>query len=98
MESKETLYKQEIVELTELLKSAWHDLRNALIGAKVEIEGSYLAGFMEDEEGGAYGVILTAEKKIIRFVYKDHAINITPVDSPEEILGEFPQIHVALTM
>ena len=46
MESKETLYKQEIIELTELLKSAWHDLRNALIGAKVEIEGSYLAGFI----------------------------------------------------
>lgn len=98
MESKETLYKQEIIELTELLKSTWHDLRNALIGAKVEIEGSYLAGFMEDEEGGAFGVILTAEKKIIRFVYRDHVINMTPVNTPEEISDEFPQIHVALTM
>lgn len=94
MESKKALYQQEIIELTDLLKTEWHHLRNALIETKVDLEGSYLAGYVEDEGRAEYGVMLTSEKKIIRFVYKDNVMNLTAVNTPEEIAGEFPQIHV----
>ena len=61
----EELYKQEILELTELLKEdeGWEDLRNVLVLKGFDLTQILLVSFMENEEENEYGVIVTSGYK-----------------------------------
>ena len=51
------LYKQEVLELTELLKNdeEWEDLRNILIQKGFNLSKTVLVSFVEDDKGNEYG-------------------------------------------
>jgi hypothetical protein len=93
------LYRQEVLELTELLNNDWADLRDLFIENKIDLNGAYLAAYLEDEEDGSeHGVLLTADKKILRFVVDDGNMILTPIQKQEDILDEFPQVTAALAL
>ncbi|OQP58086.1 hypothetical protein A3860_07090 [Niastella vici] len=100
MDSQEKeLYREEVLELTELLNSEWEDLRELLVESNVNLKGAYLAGYFEDEDEGAeHGVILTADKKLIRFVALDGEITLEPVQDQAALEDEFPSVTVALEL
>lgn len=90
-------YKEEILELTELLNTEWSDLRD-ILSKEIDLEGANLCGYFEDEEDGEYGVILTRTKEIYQFSIQDGALNINRIDKVEDIEDEFPQVLVAIKM
>lgn len=61
---KKNLLKQEVEELTQLLREAseWKDLRRAVIDEGLPIDRVLLAGFHEDEVGHEFGALVNAER------------------------------------
>ncbi len=103
----EELYKQEIIELTELLNKDedWEDLKNILIQAKIDLNMIVLVSFMEDDEENEYGVIVSKDLKISEYVRKtqegkNNIENFKMVDitENEEELNKYPQIAIAIDM
>lgn len=103
----EELYKQEIIELTELLNEdeQWEDLKNILVEAKIDLSMTVLASFMEDDEENEYGVIVRKDLKIFKYERKtqegkNNIENFEMVDitENEEELNKYPQIAIAIDM
>ena len=100
----EELYKQEILELTELLKEdeGWEDLRNVLVLKGFDLTQILLVSFMEDEEENEYGVIVTKELRVIEYSRstKNGEENIDSFDSKDitNEMNKYPQTLVAIDM
>ena len=103
----EELYKQEIIELTELLNEdeEWEDLKNILVQAKIDLNMTVLVSFMEDDEENEYGVIVSKDLKICKYVRKtqegkNNIENFEMVDITEdkEEINKYPQIAIAIDM
>jgi hypothetical protein len=93
------LYREEVLELTDLLNTEWVDLRDLLIENNVNLKGAYMAGYFENEDDGAeHGIILTADKKLIKFVALDGELTLEPVQDQAAIEEEFPSVTVALEL
>ena len=101
------LYKQEILELTELLRSDedWEDLRNILIENGANLEQIALVSFIEDEEENDYGVIVTKDIKIIKYLRttqngknKGDNFKLKDITNEKEEINKYPQIYVAIDM
>ena len=60
------LLQQEVEELTDLLRNSpnFKDLRSALIQKKFDVNELLLAGFMENEEDGEWGAIVTKSGEV----------------------------------
>ena len=95
--SKEEIadYKEEIQELTELLNTEWEDLKE-MLSEEINLEGALLCGYMEDEDEGEYGVVLTKDKQIYNFSIQDGELQVTKIDDVRDIEEDYPQILVAL--
>ena len=95
--SKEEIanYKEEIQELTELLNTELTDLKE-MLSEEINLEGSLLCGYMEDEEGGEYGAILTKDKQIYDFSIQDEELQVTKINNVQDIEEHYPQVLVAL--
>lgn len=67
--NREDLLEQEVDELTEMLRSdpSWEDLRKALSMRGFAADEVLLAGFMEDEENGEYGAIVTRSGQVYEY-------------------------------
>ena len=65
----EHLLEQEVQELTGMLRAdpAWENLRQALTVKGFAAAEVLLAGFMEDEEGGEYGAIVTKSGEVYEY-------------------------------
>ena len=98
------LYKQEILELTELLREdeEWEDLRNILVKNGFDLNQLLLVSFVEDEEENEFGVIVTKDLKAIEYSRStsDDEENTDSFNSKEIISGmdKYPQISVAIDM
>lgn len=96
---KRELYRIEVLELTDLLNTEWVDLRKLLIDNNVNLTGAYLAAYVEDETDGAeHGVLLTADKNLIKFIVNDGVITLEPIQNQAAIEDEFPSVTVALEL
>lgn len=103
----EELYKQEIIELTELLNEdeEWEDLKGILVQAGIDLSRIVLVSFMEDNEENEYGVIVSKELKISKYARKtqkgkNNIENFEMVDitDDEKELNRYPQISIAIDM
>ncbi len=103
----EELYKQEIIELTELLNEdeEWEDLKNILIQAKIDLNMIVLVSFMEDDEENEYGVIVSKDLKVCKFVrktqegkYNIENFKMVDITKDEEELNKYPQTAIAVDM
>lgn len=98
------LYKQEILELTELLKNdeEWEDLRNILNEQNIDLKHIALVSFTEDEEENEYGIIIFKDLKIIEYSrftgYGDNNFCIIDITSDKEEINKYPQIGIAIDM
>jgi len=98
MENDEALYQLEVSELTELFNTELIDLRSLLVEKGVDVNGAFLVSYAESEEEEEFGLLLTADKKIIRFIKSGSEIILHTIDKVEDISKKFPQILVALKM
>ena len=66
---RETLLRQEVEELTEMLRTepGWKDLRKVLANAGIAYNEVLLAGFFESEDWREWGAIVTKEGKVYRY-------------------------------
>ena len=101
------LYKQEVLELTELLwyYEDWGDLRDTLIEKGFNIRQITLVSFMEDGEENEYGVIVTKNIKISEYSRstqngKNNVDNfrIKDITNEKDKIDKYPQILVAIDM
>ncbi len=105
--NKEALYRQEIEELTDLVRNdkGWHDLRRILGEAGFNLSRTMLVSFLEDEEEGEYGVLVTLDKKVYEYERSTAAIEndirhfkFKEITANKEKRALFPQIETALRM
>ena len=101
------LYKQEVLELTELLKNdeEWEDLRNILIQKGFNLSKTVLVSFVEDDKGNEYGVIVTKDIQIIEYskLNKHEKNNIDifklkNITNEKDKINKYPQIPIAIDM
>lgn len=101
------LYKQEVLELTDLLSNEenWSDLRDVLINKEFKLKEIALVSFMEDDEENEYGVIVTKNERIIKYVrstsHKQKNINYfqyKDITDLKEEIDNYPQVQIAFEM
>jgi hypothetical protein len=103
----DSLYQQEVEELTEFVRNdeGWADLRNILIEKQFDIPNTWLAAFAEDEDEMEYGVLVTREKKVFEYSRstadgKNNASNFSfnELTDLNSTLNKHPQVKVAFRM
>lgn len=98
----EELYRQEIIELTELLNTDenWADLKSILISAGIDLSKTVLASFMEDDEENEYGVIVSKHLTIHSYSRNINIGNLelTDITQNKDELSKYPQVAIAVKM
>ena len=92
MVSKE-LYKEEVKELTELLRTEWQDIQEIVISQNLDVNKTFLLGYVESEDETELGLFYTEKKELIRFEKKIDNLDLKIV-TREDIKNEFPQVIV----
>ena len=105
-EEKRALLRQEVEELTALLRGApeWKDLRLALQSKGLKAEDVLLAAFYEDEDKNEYGIVVTPERGVFEFKRSTRR-GMKPLfqqwldrGSSQETLQEYPAIAEAFAL
>ncbi len=98
-----TLLRQEVNELTDLLRHApnWSELRDALESKDLPTQRIVLAGFMEDSEGNERGVVITDKQEVFEFQRNTTSrsrdfVEWRAVTNTEELLDIFPAVKLGL--
>ena len=101
------LYKQEVLELTELLMDdvEWEDLRDILTEKGFNLSQIALVLFMEDDEENEYGIIVTKDIKISKYSrsIQDGKNNVNSfklkdITNEKDEIDKYPQISIAIDM
>ena len=101
------LYKEEILELTELLRDdeEWTDIREILIKKGFDLHKIVLVSFMEDEVENEYGVIITNDMIIYEYERSTQrgknpmdSFKIKDITDDKNERDNYPQISVAINM
>ncbi len=101
------LYKEEILELSELLRDdeEWIDIREILIKKGFDMNKIVLVSFMEDEVENEYGVIVTNDMIIYEYersTQRDENnidyFKIKDITDDKKERDKYPQISVAINM
>jgi hypothetical protein len=102
-EEEEDLLRQEIEELTDMLRNdeTWHNLRAILQEKGFDPETTLLVLFMEDDENHEFGVLVTSEGRVIEYqrdTTSDDAASFQGIDITNDParLEEYPQVAIAL--
>ena len=104
---QQRLYRQEIEELTVLLRDdpKWEGLRRVLRRRGVRPSDTLLAAFMEDENGMEYGALVTGGGRVIEYHRRvgppgrwPRVLAWRDRTGDPEVVREYPQIPVALEM
>ena len=99
------LLKQEVEELTELLRNDpnWSDLRKALLDKNLNPDNVLLARFLEDEEENEFGAIITQDGKVYEYERNTSSENYKfskwqLVENINELLNTFEAVRIAIKM
>lgn len=101
------LYRQEIMELTDLLQNEenWSDLREVLTQKNYILKDIVLVSFMEDDEENEYGVFVTIDEKVFEYVRSTangknniNYFKCKDITNLKEEMGKYPQVQVAFEM
>lgn len=107
-EKLKDLLREEIEELTDLLRNdeddLWTDLQESLRKKGFDPATSLLVSYVEDEEDGTeYGVLVTPDRRVIEFQRNAYAEDedsenfvATDITNDPERLEDYPQVPVAL--
>lgn len=100
-----SILAEEVRELTSLLRNekSWSDLRLALQKKGYAAEGVVLAGFVEDEAGNEYGVIITTDSQVFEYqrntLRRPHNfIKWSAVADPMQLANVFPAVEIGLEL
>ena len=92
--SIESLYKEEVKELTEFLRNDWDDMRDLLEQHGINVANAFLFGYVEEEDDGTeIGVIYTQDIGFQQFKKKSQILKIETA-IVERLKNEFPQVAV----
>lgn len=101
----EKLYRQEIEELTYLVKNEWDDLRRILIDSNFDINKTLLVSFAENEDESEYGVLVNENKQVFEYkrstaMDKNNIENFSVIEITNDpnACNKSPQIEVAKKM
>lgn len=102
MSEKTELLRQEVRELTDMLRSSddFNELKDALTARNISVQETTLAGFIESEDEEGYGAIITRDLRCIAWE-TDEDGSITrweTIDNPESLLSSFAAISVGISM
>lgn len=92
MENELLLYKQEVKELTELLRNEWEDLKFAIEQEGIDTSACILLGYFETEDEVETG-LLWSNDGLKRFEFAEGTLNVEDV-SKEDVEEDFPQVIV----
>src|SRR5688572_20669005 len=99
MPSREAQLREEVEELTELLREdrGFADVRKALIKERIDPKHALLAGFFEDEVGGEYGLVVLPDKAIAyaRDTKRNEFVEWQVADKASKFVKKFPAAKVA---
>lgn len=103
MKSDESLLRQEVLELTSMLKDeeGFADVRCLLAENGLDPAAVRLAGFLEDEEGWEGGVIVTAQRYVYVYERNSDSNDVERwerVADPSSLLDTYPAVLIALEM
>ena len=87
------LYKQEVKELTILLRKEWEDIREIANTKSLDLNKTYLIGFVESEDDEEFGVLFNIDKGLFYFEKDQNGVVITS-KTKSEIEIDFPQVVV----
>jgi hypothetical protein len=92
------LDEREVLELTDLLRTEWDDLREALTDGGVVLDGCLLAGYLEDEDDGSeHGVLVRDADDVLQFAVDGTVVTVERV-TVAEVRVEFPAVDAALRL
>lgn len=86
------LYKQEVKELTELLRNEWEDLKFAIEQEGIDTNACTLLGYFETKDEVETG-LLWCRDGLKRFEFAEGSLNVEDV-SKEDVEEDFPQVIV----
>ena len=101
------LYKQEILELTDLLinDESLNNLRTLLIKNKLDLNDILLVSFVEDDQENEYGVIVDKDTNIYKYsrstknwALNIHSFKIKNISNEIDEIKKYPQIAIAIHM
>ena len=87
------LYKQEVKELTNLLLTEWEDIRNIALDEELNLDTTFLLGFVETEEDEEFGLFYNKQKGLLKFEKTINSVKVT-LTTIKEIENDFPQVIV----
>ena len=97
------LWRQQIEELTDMLSNdeTWENLRVILREQGFDPDTTLLVSFMEDEEDHEFGVLVTADRRVIEYKRStdvDDAASFEAVDITDQPdrHEDYPEIPIAL--
>lgn len=97
------LLKQEVLELTEMLRNEeiLEDLRTLLQKSGIDPQQARLAGFLEDASGFEGGVLIASDGNVYCFernVLQSEFSAFHTIDDPTTCFDTYPALRVALEM
>ena len=93
------LYREEVLELTNLVNNQWLQLKEVIESKGIRLSESFLVSYMEDEEGGEYGILVVSNSEIFNFhLAEGEIVTFENVAGDKEVEREYPQIAVALDL
>lgn len=103
MKSEESLLRQEVLELTSMLKDeeGFADVRRLLGEHGLDRATVLLAGFLEDEEGWEGGVIVTPQRDVYVYERNSDTNDVErweQIADPSSLLDTYPAVLTALEM
>jgi hypothetical protein len=90
---RKELYKEEVKELTELMRTEWQEIQEIVKNQHLYISKTFLLGFIESEDDTEIGLLCTEQKNLLRFEKRSNSLNVEIV-TKENIKNEFLQVTV----
>jgi RIO-like serine/threonine protein kinase len=98
----EALLKDEVVELTDLMRrdDSFEALRSILMSKGLHVRETILAGLIDSEDMSQYGVLLTRDARLVLFdVASDGTVRQWDVVAdPESLEADFQAVGVAIAL
>lgn len=87
------MYKQEVKELTELLRNEWDDIRSVAEQYDLPVAATFLLNFVEDEDENEICLFFNAAKGLFLYEKNDGVTSFKKVDI-HDVERNFPQVKV----
>jgi len=86
------LYKEEVKELTDLLRNEWPDIQKIATDNGLDISNTYLFSFIESEDDDELCLFYEEGKGFFLYEKKDNEITFQSKDK-DSLEKEFPQVQ-----